>query len=62
MSDLAQGPKEPVIREISAELVRLRDRVEDLEDARELPRSCVTVTNRSSVGNKLRTRSVCDVS
>ena len=36
MSDLAQGSKEPAIREISAELARLRDRVEDLEDAREL--------------------------
>ena len=36
MSALAQGSKEPTIREISAELARLRDRVEDLEDAREL--------------------------
>lgn len=36
MSDLAQGSKEPTIREIAAELARLRDRVEDLEDAREL--------------------------
>ena len=36
MSDLAQGSKEPTIREIAAEIARLRDRVEDLEDAREL--------------------------
>jgi len=36
MSDLAQGSKEPTIRELAAELARLRDRVEDLEDAREL--------------------------
>ena len=36
MSNLAQGLKEPTIREISAALARLRDRVEDLEDAREL--------------------------
>ena len=33
MSDLAQGSKEPTIREIAAELARLRDRVEDSEDA-----------------------------
>jgi len=36
ISDLAQEAKEPTIRELSAELARLRDRVEDLEDAREL--------------------------
>ena len=36
MSDLVQGSKEPTMREISDELARLRDRVEDLEDAREL--------------------------
>ena len=36
MSDLAQGSKDPAIREIAAELARLTDRVEDLEDAREL--------------------------
>jgi hypothetical protein len=36
MSELAEESKEPTIREISAELARLRDRVEDLEDAREL--------------------------
>ena len=36
MSDLARGSKEPTIREIAAELARLRERVEDLEDAREL--------------------------
>ena len=36
MSDLAQGSKEPTIQEIAAELGRLRERVEDLEDAREL--------------------------
>ena len=36
MSNLTQEPKEPTIREIAAELARLRDRVEDLEDAREL--------------------------
>lgn len=36
MSDLAQRSSDPAIREIAAELARLRDRVEDLEDAREL--------------------------
>jgi hypothetical protein len=36
MSELAQEPKEPPIRDISAELARFRERVEDLEDAREL--------------------------
>ena len=36
MSDLTQESKEPTIREISAELARIKDRVEDLEDAREL--------------------------
>ena len=36
MSDQAHESKEPTMREISAELARLRDRVEDLEDAREL--------------------------
>ena len=36
MSDLAQGSKELAMREISAELARLRDRVGDLEDAHEL--------------------------
>lgn len=36
MSELAQKSKRPTIRELAAELARLRDRVEDLEDAREL--------------------------
>ena len=36
LSDLAQRSSDPEIREIAAELARLRDRVEDLEDAREL--------------------------
>lgn len=36
MNELAQGSKEPTIQEIAAELARLKDRVEDLEDAREL--------------------------
>lgn len=36
MSDLTQDSKEPTIRELSAELAQLRERVEDLEDAREL--------------------------
>jgi hypothetical protein len=36
MSDLAHGSKEPTIGEIAAELARLRERVEDLEDARDL--------------------------
>ena len=36
MNYLVQELKEPTIREISVELARLRDRVEDLEDAREL--------------------------
>jgi len=36
MSDVAQGSKEPTVGELAAELARLRDRVEDLEDAREL--------------------------
>jgi hypothetical protein len=36
MSDLAERPEEPTIRELAAELARLKDRVEDLEDSREL--------------------------
>lgn len=36
MTESAQATEEPTIREIAAELARLRDRVEDLEDAREL--------------------------
>ena len=36
MNELAQEPKEPTMREISAEVARLKDRVEELEDAREL--------------------------
>ena len=36
MSDLAERPKEPTIRELAAELAQLRGRIEDLEDAREL--------------------------
>lgn len=36
MSELTQGSAEPTIREIAAELARLNDRVEGLEDAREL--------------------------
>jgi hypothetical protein len=35
MSDAAET-KEPTLREIADELARLRERVEDLEDAREL--------------------------
>jgi len=36
MSNLGEQPKEPTIRELAAELAHLRDRVEDLEDTREL--------------------------
>jgi hypothetical protein len=36
MSDLAERPEEPTTRELAAELARLKDRVEDLEDSREL--------------------------
>ena len=36
MSELAQNAKEPTIRELAAELALLKERVEDLEDAREL--------------------------
>lgn len=36
MSDLSQSQKELTIAELSAELVRLKERVEDLEDARDL--------------------------
>ena len=36
MSDLAERRDEPTIRELAAELARLRHRVEDLEDSREL--------------------------
>jgi hypothetical protein len=36
LSDLVQESKQPTLREIAAELARLKDRVEDLEDAREL--------------------------
>jgi hypothetical protein len=35
MSDLLPG-REPTLRELAAEVARLRERVEDLEDAREL--------------------------
>ena len=36
MSEVANPTKEPTVHELAAELARLRDRVEDLEDAREL--------------------------
>ncbi len=36
MSEAANQTKEPAMHELAAELARLRDRVEDLEDAREL--------------------------
>ena len=36
MNELIQEPKEPTMREIYAEVTRLKDRVEELEDAREL--------------------------
>ena len=36
MSELAQNAKEPTIRELAVELALLKERVEDLEDAREL--------------------------
>ena len=36
MSEVSNQTTEPTVRELAAELARLRDRVEDLEDAREL--------------------------
>jgi len=36
MSDLGHGSKEPTIGELAGELARLKERIEDLEDAREL--------------------------
>ncbi|MBN8732073.1 MAG: hypothetical protein J0L64_16140 [Acidobacteria bacterium] len=36
MGELVQQSKEPTMREIAAELARPKNRVEDLEDAREL--------------------------
>ena len=36
MSENVSQPKEPTLYELAAELARLRDRIEDLEDAREL--------------------------
>jgi hypothetical protein len=36
MSDLAPESKEPTIREIYDEITKLKNRVEDLEDARDL--------------------------
>ena len=36
MSEISNQTKEPTVHELAAELARLRDRIEDLEDAREL--------------------------
>jgi hypothetical protein len=36
MSEATNQTKEPTLYDLAAELARLRDRVEDLEDAREL--------------------------
>ena len=36
MNNLTQETKEPTLQEVCAELARLKDRVEELEDAREL--------------------------
>ena len=36
MNNLTQETKEPTLQEVYAELSRLKDRVEELEDAREL--------------------------
>ena len=35
MNNLTQEAKEPTLHEVCAELARLKDRVEELEDARE---------------------------
>ena len=36
MSEVADQTREPTVHELALEVARLRDRVEDLEDAREL--------------------------
>ena len=36
MSEFANQTREPTVHDLAAEFARLRDRVEDLEDAREL--------------------------
>ena len=36
MSELANQTKEPTVHELAVEVARLRERVDDLEDAREL--------------------------
>ena len=36
MSNALQEPHEPTLRELASEVSRLRDRVEDLEDLRDL--------------------------
>jgi hypothetical protein len=36
MSNVPQEPREPTLRELASELLRLRERVEDLEDLRDL--------------------------
>ena len=36
MSEVTNQSKEPTVHDLAAELARLRERVEDLEDAREL--------------------------
>ena len=36
MSNALEEPKEPTLRELASEVLRLRERVEDLEDLRDL--------------------------
>ena len=46
MDNLTQEAKEPTLQEVCAELARLKDRVEELEDARELEAAILrTATN-----------------
>lgn len=36
MNEIAEAERDPTLRELAAEVAQLRDRVEDLEDARDL--------------------------
>jgi len=60
MSNLAGPPKVPTIRELAAELARLRDCAEDLEDARELDAAIQrNGDNPPSLGKRPRKTSAC---
>ena len=46
---MSEVSKEPTLHELAAELARLRDRVEDLEDARELDAAIVRNGDKSLI-------------